>query len=56
MFGFANDTEEMLAAFKAHHTAAKLSATTNPNRVFNVRANLDVAGHCNDVEWIARWR
>ena len=50
MLDFANDTEEMLAAFKAHHTAAKLSATTDPNRVFNVRAKFGVAGYRDDFE------
>ena len=47
---FVNDTEEMLASFKAYHTTAELSATTDPNLVFNLRAKLDAAGHYDDFE------
>ncbi|MBK5204573.1 MAG: type I restriction endonuclease subunit R [Polaromonas sp.] len=47
---FVNDTEDVLAAFKAYHTTAELSATTDPNLVFNLRAKLDAAGHYDDFE------
>ncbi|HQT00211.1 MAG: type I restriction endonuclease subunit R [Hydrogenophilales bacterium 16-64-46] len=47
---FVNDTEEVLAAFKTYHTTAELSATTDPNLVFNLRAKLDSAGHYDDFE------
>jgi type I restriction enzyme R subunit len=47
---FVNDTEEVLAAFKTYHTTAELSATTDPNLVFNLRAKLDAAGHYDDFE------
>lgn len=47
---FVNETEEVLAAFKAYHTTAKLSATTDPNLVFNLRAKLDAAGHYDEFE------
>ncbi|MDP2821850.1 MAG: hypothetical protein Q8O52_04095 [Sulfuritalea sp.] len=47
---FVNDTEEVLAAFKAYHTTVELSTTTDPNLVFNLRAKLDAAGHYDDVE------
>jgi type I restriction enzyme R subunit len=47
---FVNDTEEVLAAFKAYYTTAELSATTDPNLVFNLRAKLDAAGHYDDFE------
>jgi len=47
---FVNDTEEVLAAFKMYHTTAELSATTDPNLVFNLRAKLDAAGHYDDFE------
>lgn len=47
---FVNDTEEVLEAFKAYHTTAKLSATTDPNLVFNLRAKLDAAEHYDDFE------
>ena len=45
---FVNDTAEVLAAFKAYYTTAELSATTDPNLVFNLRAKLDAAGHYDD--------
>ncbi|MGL5016920.1 MAG: type I restriction endonuclease subunit R [Luteolibacter sp.] len=47
---FVNDTEDVLAAFKTYHTTAELSATTDPNLVFNLRAKLDSAGHYDDNE------
>lgn len=47
---FVNDSEEVLAAFKTYHTTAELSATTDPNLVFNLRAKLDAAGHYDDFE------
>ena len=50
MLDFVNDTAEVLAAFKAYHTTAELSATTDPNLVFNLRAKLDAAGHYDDFE------
>ncbi|MEA3211786.1 MAG: type restriction enzyme subunit [Chthoniobacter sp.] len=47
---FVNEAEDVLAAFKAYHTTAELSATTDPNLVFNLRAKLDAAGHYDDFE------
>jgi len=47
---FVNDTAEVLASFKAYHTTAELSATTDPNLVFDLRAKLDAAGHYDDFE------
>ncbi len=47
---FVNDAEEVLAAFKTYYTTAELSATTDPNLVFNLRAKLDAAGHYDDFE------
>jgi len=47
---FVNDSADVLAAFKMYHTTAQLSATTDPNLVFNLRAKLDVAGHYDDFE------
>lgn len=47
---FANGPEEILTAFKAYHTTAELSATTDPNLVYNLRAKLDAAGHYDDFE------
>ena len=40
----------MLEAFKTYYTTAELSATTDPNLVFNLRAKLDAAGHYDDFE------
>ena len=47
---FVNDAADVLAAFKTYHTTAELSATTDPNLVFNLRAKLDGAGHYDDFE------
>jgi type I restriction enzyme R subunit len=47
---FVNDTEEILAAFKTYYTTAELSAATDPNLVFNLRAKLDAAGYYDDFE------
>jgi type I restriction enzyme R subunit len=47
---FVNDTDEVLAAFKTYYTTAELSASTDPNLVFNLRAKLDASGHYDDFE------
>lgn len=47
---FVNDTADVLAAFKTYYTTVELSATTDPNLVFNIRAKLDAAGHYDDFE------
>ncbi|HYH94914.1 type I restriction endonuclease subunit R [Hyalangium sp.] len=47
---FVNDPAEVLEAFKAYYTTAELSATTDPNLVFDLRAKLDAAGHYDDFE------
>lgn len=47
---FVNEAADVLVAFKAYHTTAELSATTDPNLVFNLRAKLDAAGHYDDFE------
>ncbi len=47
---FVNDPEEVLAAFKAYHTTAELSATTDPNLVLNLRSKLDASGHYDQFE------
>jgi type I restriction enzyme R subunit len=47
---FVNDPAEVLASFKTYYTTAELSATTDPNLVFNLRAKLDAAGHYDDFE------
>jgi type I restriction enzyme R subunit len=47
---FINDPEEVLQSFKAYYATAELSATTDPNLVFNLRAKLDASGHYDDFE------
>jgi type I restriction enzyme R subunit len=47
---FVNDAADILAAFKTYHATAELSATTDPNLVFNLRAKLDASGHYDDYE------
>jgi type I restriction enzyme R subunit len=47
---FVNDTAEVLAAFKTYYATAALSATTDPNLVYDLRAKLDAAGHYDDFE------
>ncbi len=47
---FVNDTAEIHSAFKTYHTTVELSATTDPNLVFDLRAKLDAAGHYDDFE------
>ena len=47
---FVNNTEEVLKAFKEYYTTAELSATTDPNLIFNLRAKLDAAGYYDDFE------
>lgn len=47
---FVNDPAEVLEAFKAYYATAELSATTDPNLVYDLRAKLDTAGHYDDYE------
>ena len=47
---FVNNAVDVLAAFKTYHTTVELSATTDPNLVYNLRAKLDGAGHYDDFE------
>ncbi len=53
---FVNKPDEVLAAFKAYHTTARLAGATDPNLVFNLRSKLDGSG-CyddNEVERVAK--
>jgi len=47
---FVNFADDVLAAFKTYYDTAELSATTDPNLVFNLRAKLDAAGYYDDGE------
>ncbi|MCC7172809.1 MAG: type I restriction endonuclease subunit R [Planctomycetes bacterium] len=47
---FVNDPADVLAAFKTYFETAELSATTDPNLVYDLRAKLDAAGLYDDFE------
>ena len=47
---FSNQPAEVLEAFKTYYATATLSATTDPNLVYDLRAKLDTAGHYDDFE------
>lgn len=47
---FRNDPAEVLESFKAYYATAELSATTDPNLVFNLRAKLDATVHYDEFE------
>lgn len=50
MLDFVNNKDEVSAAVKTYQTTAELLATTDPNLVFNLRAELDSAGLYDDFE------
>ena len=47
---FANNAEDVLTAFRTYYETAELSATTDPNLVYDLRAKLDAAGLYDDHE------
>jgi type I restriction enzyme R subunit len=47
---FVNNADEVLDAVKAYYTTAELSATTDPNLVYDLRAKLDMAGYYDEFE------
>lgn len=47
---FVNDPDEILAAFKTYYETAELAATTDPHKVFDLRAKLDSAGYYDSFE------
>lgn len=47
---FANDPQEILAAFQTYHETAELAGVTDPNLIFDLRAKLDATGHYDDFE------
>lgn len=47
---FFDQQEEILQAFKTYYATAELAGATDPNRVFDLRAKLDAAGHYDDFE------
>ncbi|WP_025841006.1 type I restriction endonuclease subunit R [Asaia platycodi] len=47
---FVNDAGEVLKAFKTYYETAELEATTDPEKVFDLRSKLDAAGCYDDFE------
>jgi type I restriction enzyme, R subunit len=47
---FANDPQDILAAFQTYYETAELAGVTNPNLIYDLRAKLDAAGHYDDFE------
>lgn len=47
---FVNDPNDVLAAFKTYYKTAELTAATDPNLVYDLRAKLDATGHYDDNE------
>ena len=47
---FVNEPADVLVAFRQYYSTAELSATTDPNLIFALRAKLDAAGLYDDFE------
>nr|WP_255630990.1 hypothetical protein [Novosphingobium sp. FKTRR1] len=47
---FVNSSEEVLQAFRTYYETAKISAETNPDLIFDLRAKLDASGHYDTFE------
>jgi len=47
---FVNDAAEVLKAFKTYYETAELEATTDPHKVYDLRAKLDASGNYDDFE------
>lgn len=47
---FVNAPEDILAAFKTYYETAELEDVTDPNLVYDLRAQLDAEGHYDDNE------
>ena len=47
---FVNDPQEVLEAFKTYYETAELEAVTDPNLVYDLRADLDGMGYYDDHE------
>ena len=50
---FVNDPEEVLTEFKKYYETAQLSATTDPNLVYDLRQKLDAAGYYDELRLTA---
>lgn len=47
---FVNDLDEILGAFQTYYQTATLEATTDPHRVYDLRAKLDACGCYDEAE------
>jgi type I restriction enzyme R subunit len=47
---FVNDAAEVMKAFKTYYETAELEATTDPHKVYDLRAKLDASGNYDDFE------
>lgn len=47
---FVNDAADVLNAFKTYYETAELESTTDPHRVYDLRAKLDASGYYDDFE------
>ncbi|MEO5347747.1 MAG: hypothetical protein H7834_15415 [Magnetococcus sp. YQC-9] len=47
---FVNDPEEILAAFRTYYETAELAAVTDPNLVYDLKAQLDATGFYDEHE------
>jgi type I restriction enzyme, R subunit len=47
---FSNSADDILAAFRTYYDTAELEAVTDPNIVYNLRAELDATGCYDDFE------
>jgi type I restriction enzyme, R subunit len=47
---FVNEAGDILKAFKTYYETAELEATTDPNKVFDLRAKLDASGNYDTFE------
>jgi type I restriction enzyme R subunit len=47
---FANEPDDILAAFKAYYETAELAEATDPQLILNLKAKLDSQGHYDEFE------
>lgn len=47
---FANEPDDILAAFKAYYETAELAEATDPNLILQLKAKLDSQGHYDEFE------
>jgi type I restriction enzyme, R subunit len=47
---FANEPEDILAAFKTYYATAELASATDPNVILDLKTKLDAQGHYDEFE------